>query len=128
MIDALLGYWANPWFALFLYWLPLSICMVGYTLRTFENYHKDVTARREYLAAKEALSRMSDDERSRKTNFLHYSPTDTIGTLIGRALVTIVPIANMWAAIFDVSPRLFCRVIEHIEAIFNQPLVPNPDR
>lgn len=29
---------------------------------------------------------------------------DTIGTLIGRAIVTITPVANLWAASFDVAP------------------------
>ena len=115
MIDSILSYWANPWIAFFLYWLPLSLCTVGYTLRTFENYYKDVTNRDEY-----------EKEKSKNPESMaaYYSPTDTIGTLIGRAIVTIVPICNLWASVFDISPRLFGKLIRQIELIFNQPLVP----
>lgn len=126
MIDAILGYWANPWIAMMLYWLPLSICALGYTLRTFENYHKDLAARTAYVSALAEAKRKDDDGRSMR-GVDYYSPTDKIGTLIGRALVTLCPIANVWAAVFDVSPRMFSRIIQRVEAIFDQPLVPRPE-
>ncbi len=121
MIDAILNYWANPWIAVFLYWLPLMVCAIGYTVRTFENYHKDVIHRKEYIDGKNAAT-----ESRSLCNAPYYSPTDKIGTLIGRALVTFIPFANLWAASFDVSPRLFRRIFERIEKIFDQPLVPHP--
>lgn len=127
MIETILNYWANPWIALFLYWLPMSICAVGYTLRTFENYHKDLLARDKYIAALSDAMNI-DDNGMAKRGVSYYHPTDRIGTLIGRALIVFVPLANVWAAVFDVSPRLFSRVVEKIEKIFDQPLVPSPDR
>lgn len=129
MINAILGYWANPWIAVFLYWLPLSVCAVGYTLRTFENYYKDIEDREKYIAEKAIIdAEHSDDtdDEYRKYYNIYYRPTDTIGTLIGRGIVTIMPIANMWAAIFDISPKLFSRFIERVEELFDQPLVPRP--
>jgi hypothetical protein len=129
MIDYILGYWANPWIALFLYWLPLGICAVGYTLRTFENYHKDLKARSEYVTARAAAKAVEGTDNGRAMMAVgYYRPTDKIGTLIGRAVVSICPIANVWSAMFDVSPRLFHRLIQQIERFFDQPLVPSPDR
>jgi hypothetical protein len=129
MIDAILSYWANPWIAVFLYWLPLSICAVGYTLKTFENYQKDFRARGVYIAKLTAAKALEKTDSGRAMRTVgYYYPTDKIGTLIGRAVVSICPIANLWAAMFDVSPRLFHRLIQQIEKFFDPPLVPSPDR
>lgn len=123
---------------MFLYWLPLSICVVGYTLRTAENYQKDLNERDKYKVLMnkrkelesdpEELDRFvrSGEARDSDKYTSYYSPTDKIGTLIGRALVSIVPVANLWAGMFDVAPRLFRRLIERIEKIFDSPLVPAP--
>lgn len=103
MIDWVMRQWANVWIALGLYWLPLAICCVGYVIRTWRNYRKDRKAR--------------DADK-------YYSPTDTVGTLIGRGIVSVVPIANLCAAAFDLAPEMLGRFIERIGKIFNQPLVP----
>jgi hypothetical protein len=103
MIDWVMRQWANVWIALGLYWLPVAICAVGYVIRTWRNYRKDRKAR--------------DTEK-------FYSPTDTVGTLIGRGIVSVVPIANLCAAAFDLAPEMLGRFIERIGRIFNQPLVP----
>lgn len=87
-----------------LYWVPLLFCMVGYTIRTGKNYRKDIKARDKL--------------------FDSYHPTDTIGTLIGRALVSIIPIANLWAAIFNLAPDFFGELFDYIGKIFDQSLVP----
>lgn len=94
----------NSWLAIGLYWLPASLCAFGYTLRSWRNYQADLA------------------RRDRDT--IHYYPNETIGRLIGRAVVTIVPVANLWAAAFDVAPRLFSGVFDWIGRVFNQPLVP----
>lgn len=44
-INYLLTNWMTGWMGMLLYWLPLSICVVGYTLRTAENYQKDLIER-----------------------------------------------------------------------------------
>ena len=86
-----------------LYWAPMAMCIVGYTARTFRNYRADVVKRE----AKE-----------------FYIPTDTVGTLIDRALVTVLPIANLWAACADVGPQMFDKLFAWIGRVFDQPLVP----
>jgi hypothetical protein len=109
MIDWVMNQVANPWIALGLYWLPLAFCVVGYIARTARNYVKD-RAKREKAAAEG------------KDN---YYPTDTIGDLIGRGFVTILPVGNLFAALFDVAPELFGKFFEWVARVFSQPLVPS---
>jgi hypothetical protein len=103
MMEGILRLQSNPWIAVCLYWAPLALCAYGYLMRTWFNYRKDVETRK-----KEP----------------HYYPTDTIGSLIGRAVVTILPVGNLLAAIFDVAPEVFGRFFKWIGRVFNQPLVP----
>lgn len=129
-ISYLLTNWMTGWMGMLLYWLPLSICVVGYTLRTAENYQKDLIERDKYRKSSKIRKEMGSDElndyiRKNKDEYSsYYSPTDKIGTIIGRALVSIIPVANLWAGMIDVAPRLFHRLIERIEKIFDTPLVP----
>lgn len=103
----------TSWMGFFLYWLPLSLCTYGYTTRTWLNYQKDVVEREKSEAAKK------DNGRA-----LVYFPTDTVGTLIGRAIVTVCPVANIWSAAFDVAPRLFTSFFKWVGKVFDMPLVP----
>jgi len=68
------------------------------------NYQKDLTAR----------ARQGEN----------YRPTDTVGDLIGRALVTTIPLANLWVAVFCFGPEYLGNFFRRIGALFNQPLVP----
>lgn len=126
-ISYLLTNWMTGWMGMLLYWLPLSICVVGYTIRTFENYQKDVAERDKYTRYLDLKAMKSEDGRTVDARATcYYSPTDTIGTLIGRALISLLPVGNLWAAMFDVSPRLFKKFFDFIEKVFDMPLVPRP--
>lgn len=89
------------------YWVPFAMCSIGYTARTWRNYRKDV-----------------NDRQASEKGDKYYAPTDTVGTLIGRGLVTVVPVANVLAAVFDVAPTMFSRFFGFIGDVFSQPLVP----
>lgn len=104
MINYVLGLWANRWLAVGLYWLPLSMCAWGYLLRTSRNIQRDKMLRVDRTG---------------------YIPSETIGGLMGRALVTLVPIANLWAAMFDVGPEVFGKFFRWLGDVFDQPLVPD---
>lgn len=109
MVDMILNYiltfqW-NSWLAIGLYWVPLSFCVYGYTARTIKRY--------------------VSDKKERETPGAFYYPRETVGCLIGRALVTILPIANLWAALFDLAPKIFSEFFTLIGKIFDQPLVPD---
>lgn len=107
MLDYIMNFEWNGWIGIGLYWVPLAFCVFGYTMRTAQNYMKD----------KEAREKKGE----------YYHPTDTVGTLIGRAIVSVVPVANLWAAMFDVAPKVFSRLLDAIERIFSQPLVPDSE-
>lgn len=107
MIDWILTFSFNSTLGLLLYWLPLGFCGYGYLMRTHRNYRKD-KAKREEAGG-------------------YYTPTDKLGTLIGRGLVSVIPVANLCAAVFDLGPEVFSRVIERLENVFNIPLVPDTD-
>lgn len=106
--DFVLDVYHNTLLAGLLYWLPLAFCAFGYLMRTARNFRKD------------------RGERTRPGAFYH--PTDTIGSLIGRAIVTLLPVGNLLAAIFDLGPEVFGKFFEWLRAVFDQPLVPDiPD-
>lgn len=96
--------------ALLLFWLPAAICVVGYTARTWRNIRKDVADR---------AARVSGQGN-------YYVPTDTIGTLVGRALVSFIPLANLWATFFDVGSEIFEKFMKWIGQFLDIPLVPGP--
>jgi len=96
-----LGFDLTGQMGLLLYWIPMVLCAYGYTARTFKRY-RDCREKRDAGA---------------------YFKSDTLGTLIGRTIVTICPIANLFAAIFDLGPRLFGSFFRVIGEVFDQPLV-----
>lgn len=116
MFDSMINYVTtfefNSMLGILLYWVPLALCVVGYTLRTAKNYMKDRDQR-------------DSVENGAATS---YYPTDTVGTLIGRAFVTVCPLANIWAAAFDVAPSLFKKFFDIMARVFDQPLVPPPKK
>lgn len=105
MFDMITDFQFNSTLGLLLYWLPLAFCCYGYLLRTHRNYQKDKAKREEPGA--------------------YYLPTDTLGTLIGRGLVSVIPVANLLAAVFDLGPEVFERFIKRLEVMFGMPLVPD---
>lgn len=102
----------NSWIALLLYWLPLVLCAYGYTARAFVKVRKDRDARQ--AAA------------SKEHGF--YLPSITIGTLVGYAAMTLFPVANLFAAIFDVAPVLFRVFFDWCARVLDVPLVPKRDK
>lgn len=117
MIDSIVGLFyslrINGAIAIWLYWLPLMLCLYGYIRRTFSDVKKDVELR----ANAEVLV-----EPNRFQSY--YYPSVTIGTIIGRIIVTALPVANLWAAMFDISPWLFKKLFEFCSNVLDQPLVP----
>lgn len=99
----------NSWLALLLYWLPLALCAYGYLLRTVYKVRKDRAQRAE--------------AESGKPN-AYYLPGITVGTLVGYLFLTVTPVANLIAAIFDVAPGLFRRFFEWCARVLDIPLVP----
>lgn len=90
----------NSLLAFLLYWTPLAVCAVTYTVRIIEQYKKD-------LADREA------DNQS-------YYPELTIGFIVGHIFLSITPCINLGAAVFDCMGAIFKR----LKQILDIPLVP----
>lgn len=101
MIDYLMRFDFTGLMGICLYWVPMAFCVFGYMARTFERYRECCEAR---------------DKGS-------YFVSDTVGTLIGRTVVTFLPGANLLAASFDLAPSLFFRFFQAIGKMFDVPLV-----
>lgn len=113
MIDTILSFDFTSKMGLLLYWLPLTFCVFGYIVRTWINYQGDIVAR-----AQAELNKSSGE------GSIYYQPKDTIGVLIGRGIVSVIPISNLFAAVFDVAPSIFGKFFHWIGVVFDQPLVP----
>jgi hypothetical protein len=109
----------NSLFGIILYWVPVSLCLVGYTIRTGANVRAD-RIKRSRVEAMPTIDASVSDSTYRE----YYHPTDTIGSLVGRAIVSVIPIANLWAALFDVAPFMFGNFFIWIAKVLDQPLVP----
>lgn len=107
MIDSILNFKCNSLLAcywLVLYWVPLIYCGIYYTVRTSKDYLYDKKNREFYKTA--------------------YHPTLTIGVIIGRGVGSTLPVVNLIAALFDVSPVVFRRFFLLIGNALNRPVVP----
>jgi hypothetical protein len=93
----------NGWLALLLYWLPMTLCVFGYTTRSVQKIRKD---------------------RANRAAAKFYVPSITVGTLVGYALLMVCPIANLFAAVFDVAPKIFGDFLEWCGRVLDIPLVP----
>lgn len=102
----------NGWIALLLYWLPLVLCVYGYTVRSALKVRKDRAAREKAATQEHGL----------------YLPSITLGTLAGYAATTVVPVANLFAAIFDVAPAMFRSFFDWCARVLDFPLVPKRNK
>lgn len=93
----------NTFLGLVLYWIEVVFCLIGYTFISMEDVAKDVKAR----AAND-----------------RYAPSITIGTLVGRAFVSIFPGVNLFASVFSVAPYMFGNFFDWLSRVFSFPLVP----
>ena len=105
LIDTVL---LNPIVIFFLYLSPLLICFFGYTIQTIKNYR-------------------GDRKKRSFTSYSGYKPTDTFGIVFVRLLFSIIPIVNLWMAMFDILPWFFQVVSEGINEASSKPLVPKSD-
>lgn len=117
MIDHLQNWMLNlgltSWIGFFLYWLPMSICVCGYTALTWVNYQSDIAER----------DRVSKNQEAGGGEYYYY-PTDTVGDLVIRVLFSVIPIVNIIAACLDVAPNLFATMFKWVKTRLTHPIVP----
>jgi len=112
VIDSISMFYSSVYFGIILYWIPLLFCFIGYSHRTYINYKND----------------LRDRELFEKEESRYYKPTDTIGSLVGRGIATVVPVLNLFSALFDVGPMIFDKLFKWISNVFDTPLVPKKSK
>lgn len=65
--------------------VPLLFCAVFYTIRTAEGYMADKASLEKHIAARR------EEETSAYRGLHYYHPTETVGRILGRALVSVTP-------------------------------------
>lgn len=97
--------WFHTPYALFFYWLPVMICLIGYFFDSVKDYNVD----------KEECTRE------------HYYPKLTIGKILGRIIASFLPLINLILAIFRYAFQFMDDIAGFLMKVFNQPLVPKKD-
>jgi hypothetical protein len=85
MIDWIKNYQFNGTLALYTYWVPLAVCLIVYAFRFVSAYREDV----------------------KKSSEPYYSPTLTIGAILGHILLAVTPAVNLFAMVFDCTASVF---------------------
>lgn len=91
-----MGFWT--------YWLPMILCFIGYTGRTWYQ--------------------VKELKRPKKDNY-DYSrvPPLTVGTIIGRILLSTIPLVNIIALVFGLSYDMVSKAGSWISKVLNFELV-----
>jgi hypothetical protein len=114
MIETIVGYAQDPIWFVGGYAAPTMLCAFGYIRRSYNDIQRD----------KRDLAKSLDQET--KGGSSYYQPTITVGTLIGRAIVTMIPAVNFLVAVFDHGPELFGSFFRTIGKMFDRPLIADP--
>ena len=86
---------------MYTYWLPLVLCAIGYTARTWQQVQQ--------LKAPRETS--------------HWVPNLTIGTILWRVILTVTPIVNVIALVFGVLDDMLRTVFSWIGDVLDYELV-----
>jgi hypothetical protein len=108
MIDWVLAFRFNSLLAVGLYWVPLFLCAIGYSVRLIKEVRKD----------------KEDRAECRKGSYNYYHPSVTIGTIVFYALVSIAPGTNLVALVLHIGYDMLASVFEAIGKVLDKPLVP----
>jgi hypothetical protein len=106
MIDYVLNFQFNSLLAVYLYWLPLALCVIGYTARTWLEYREELRRREECV----------------KTNY-SYFPNLTLGVIVGRIFSAVAPGFNILALVFSVGGPMLSSVFGFFGSVLRVPLV-----
>ena len=97
----------TPLWGFLLYWVPVVVCTVCYTIDNFRDF------------AYERIKR--DEARSGGTT---YHPTLTMGKILWSYILSVIPVANLIAVVFSFAPRYLSTWYELVVKLFDMPMVP----
>lgn len=98
----------NGTLAICLYWIPLLVCLVGYIFDFIRDYKAD----------------------AEKYQEPYYNPKLTVGSILGRLIITILPVCNLAVAIFKHLGKIIRKIIEVCADFLDIPIIrhrPKPE-
>ena len=105
MIDWLVNIVTNVSFnstmAICLYWVPMIICLVGYLFDFVKDYQTDAKNYQES----------------------YYDPKLTIGSILGRLIVSVMPVLNLGMALFKHMGNIIKKILLVCEKALNIPII-----
>lgn len=106
MIEQILAIQYNGIIAIVAYWIPMLLCLVGYTCKTWKEYREEV-------------------ERSKKlqASNVSYTTNLTIGVIVNRICATFLPVLNIVAIAFDIGWPMVSTLVRMVTNILDIPLI-----
>lgn len=108
LINLVTNVHLNSTLGICLYWIPVVVCLIGYCI-DFRNFYK------------------SDLENYQKS---YYDPKLTIGAILGRLVLSFVPVCNLFIAVTRHIWRIIYRILDHFDFVLNIPIIkhnPKPE-
>ena len=85
------------------YVVTAVLCLIGYFFRT--------------------IRKIKEDKANREQYGEWYAPQETIGTVLGRIIISIIPGLNITALLVDLFDETFEKIIPVIKRFINIPLI-----
>ena len=93
-------------YGFFLYWIPVALCLLGLAGDIIRGYTRDIKSRQDSK---------------------WYTPTLTVGRIVGWAILSFLPVVNIFRAAFTYLPAIVAWVVDKLDTVLNIPLVPKKD-
>lgn len=115
-------FWEMNTLNAFLYYVPAFLCLVFYFGKSVLEFKKDFDAR--------AGGRIKTLDPKKANSYdrqvaLDYVPHITYGTLLGRFVLSLLPVANLWLTVTEVMWTYITNIMEFFQEFFNKPIVPD---
>jgi len=117
-------WWISGIMGICVYWLPVVILLVHYSMRSWSDIQEDRKAVEKYNEAVKAWENAPDHDGHGKPNYYHEHTT--IGRMVGRYVVAFVPVVNLGLALFDALGEMMDTIGKRIRKIFNINIIAKP--
>ena len=104
MIDYILNFQFNTWLALGLYWVPLVLCLIGYSVRSWKEYQDDIASI--YAAT-----------QTHQYGSVHGDLT--VGLVLRRLLNSVTPGLNLLCLIFSIGYSMLRSIVEVLDSFLS---------
>lgn len=116
------NFYNSIYFEIILYWIPVMICLLGYTYKTYQNYL--LAIKRRDLSNGEFLTLLGEKI---KVSNINYYKTDTYGMIVLRIVFSFTPGLNIVVIFFDHIPKILGKYFNAFIDFLDSPIVPRKE-